>query len=269
MSELKDTQRRGPWSKTEKDFIAAHHDKKSAEEIAAILRRNKDVVADYIHEHFGSAFKETAKSAEYNIQLSPVWKELEQQFTKDELQLFLFHWGRIISQFRDDVYPTEELQVIDTIKLEILMSRSMKNQQKCVQDVLQAENLLQLEVQKGIAADSQVINSLRQQIASLRAAQDVLGKQHNEYLKQKNDILKNMKATRDARIQILESSKENFAGWMRKLISDKELRIKMGRDLEKMRLASLNSLEKFSEYHKYIDGDLDRPILNEHTVKDE
>ena len=33
----------------------------------------------------------------------PYWIELEGQFTSEEFDLFKYHWGRIISQFKDDV----------------------------------------------------------------------------------------------------------------------------------------------------------------------
>jgi hypothetical protein len=45
------------------------------------------------------------------------WREIQKQFDENEQELFLYHWSRIISQFRDDVLPTEELQVIDAIKI--------------------------------------------------------------------------------------------------------------------------------------------------------
>ena len=53
--------------------------------------------------------------AEYDLKNRLYWKDLTQQFSPEELEMILFHWGRMISQFRDDVLPTGELQVLDAI----------------------------------------------------------------------------------------------------------------------------------------------------------
>ena len=39
------------------------------------------------------------------------------------------------SQFKDDVFHTEEMQIIDTIKLEILMNRILKSQRDNQQEI--------------------------------------------------------------------------------------------------------------------------------------
>ena len=70
---------------------------------------------------------EGLEKAQYDLTFRPYWIELQQQFTEDELKLFQYHWARIISQFKDDVIPTEELQVVDLIKLELLMNRALKH----------------------------------------------------------------------------------------------------------------------------------------------
>ena len=117
--------KRGPWSKEEKEYIADNAAKVGFKEIAAVLQRNPASIKKYIRENHANSFTEKAKGAEYDIQKSPVWDDLRKQFSPEELRMFLYHWGRIISQFRDDVYPTEEMQVVDTIKLEILMNRAV------------------------------------------------------------------------------------------------------------------------------------------------
>ena len=260
--------KRGPWSKEEKQFIADNAAKMDSVQIAAVLKRNPDAVSRYIKTHHANSFTEKAKNAEYDIQKSPVWRDLKQQFSPDELEMFLFHWGRIISQFRDDVYPTEEMQVVDTIKLEILMNRAVTQQQKVMRDIEALEVALTHE-RGNIETDSAEINNLERQIGVLRAAQESLNKDYQDMLKEKNKILKEMKATRDARIKHLESNKHNFVTFIRQIVEDGAMRTRLGRDMEKMRLATQVEMQRLSEWHEYEDGEVDQPILTPENMLEE
>jgi hypothetical protein len=260
--------RRGPWSKEDKQYIAEKCATMTAKVIAAHLKRNPDVVEKYIQTHHASSFTETAKNAEYDIKKSPVWRDLEKQFSKEELNMFLFHWGRIISQFKDDVYPTEEMQVIDTIKLEILMNRCLSQQQKCMDDIKNVEQRLDYE-RSQTPKDATEIGNLERQIAVLRSAQESLNTDFKDMLNRKNTILKEMKATRDARIKHLESNRHNFLSIMRKIVEDKPFRTRLGIDMEKMRIATEVEYKKLSEYHQYNDGTIDQPLLTPENILDD
>jgi hypothetical protein len=67
--------------------------------------------------------------------------------------MFLYHWGRIISQFKDDVLPTEELQIIDTIKLDILMNRILRTQYET------NKTISELELKMVQTADLNLLNN--------------------------------------------------------------------------------------------------------------
>ena len=260
--------KRGPWSASEKQYIAEKCATTTAGEIAAHLKRNAEAVSKYILENHASSFTESARNAEYDVKKSPVWKDLERQFTKEELNMFLYHWGRIISQFRDDVYPTEEMQVIDTIKLEILMNRCLTQQQKSMDSIRNLEMLLLTEREKEDRNLAEIGN-LERQIGILRAAQESLNSDFKDMLNRKNGILKEMKATRDARIKHLESNKHNFLSIIRRIAEDKEFRTRLGRDMEKMRLATQVEYERLSEYHVYSDGQADQPLLTPENCADD
>ena len=260
--------KRGPWSKEEKQYIAEKCSTMTAQAIATHLMRNAEAVEKYIKEHHASSFTETAKSAEYDIKKSPVWHDLENQFSKEELNMFLFHWGRIISQFRDDVYPTEEMQVVDTIKLEILMNRCLSQQQKCMDDIKIIEQQLMFERGQEEKNMPEIAN-LERQIAVLRAGQESLNSDFKDMLNRKNSILKEMKATRDARIKHLESNKHNFLSIIRRIVEDRAFRTKVGLDMEKMRLAMGVEYKRLSDYHTYIDQTVDQPILTPDNIIEE
>lgn len=260
--------KRGPWSKEEKQYIADNAAKVGHKEIAAVLQRNPVAVKKYIRENHANSFTEKAKGAEYDIQKSPVWSDLKQQFSAEELRMFLYHWGRIISQFRDDVYPTEEMQVVDTIKLEILMNRAVTQQQQVMTTIHELETAL-IVARESAQPDAMEIGNLERQIGVLRAAQESLNKDYQDMLKQKNSILKEMKATRDARIKHLEGNKHNFLTFMRRIVEDHDMRNRLGLEMEKMRLATEVEYERLSEWHKYEDGEIDQPFLTPDNVMED
>ena len=260
--------KRGPWSKREKAFIADNAANMDYREIAASLQRNAKAVAKYIQENHADSFTEKAKTAEYDIRQSPVWNDIAGQFTPDEQRMFLYHWGRIISQFQDDVYPTEEIQIIDTIKLELLMNRAVTQQRTVIQDI-EAMEVLLVHERGQVEIDVAAITNLERQIGVLRAALDSLNKDYKEMLDKKNKILKDMKATRDARIQHLESNKHNFLRFIRRIVEDAAFRRRIGRDMEKMRLAAQVEYERLSDWHQFQDGEVDQPWLTPDNVKDD
>lgn len=258
----------GRWSAEDKQFIAENVDKMDYQKIAKALKRNEDAVKKYIAKNHASAFVEQVRTAEYDIQNSSVWKDLERQFSKDELEMFLFHWGRIVGQFDNNVYPTEELQVIDTIKLELLMNRAMSQQQSILNDIKDLERRILIEKQQD-PPNLVEINNMERQVAIYRAAQDSLNNDFMKMLGEKNKILKDMKATREARIKNLESSKQNFLGFLRSMMENRPLRLKIGREMEKMRLATIAEYERLSEWHQYQDGEVDQPLLTPDNVIEE
>ena len=120
--------KKGRFSKPEIAFIKSNCEHLSYEELGTKLDRDPESVESFVKSKLGkdvSSKRERAVQAEYDLKKRPYWKDLKEQFNPSELEMILFHWGRMIGQFRDDVLPTEELQVLDTIKLEILMNRAL------------------------------------------------------------------------------------------------------------------------------------------------
>ena len=82
-------------------------------------------------------------------------------------------------------------------------------------------------------------------------------------------MLAALKGTREQRIKRIEDSKETIVGWMRNLLLHPEERMKIGIDMEKMRLAADAECERLSEWHKYEDETLDQPFMTPETVLSE
>jgi len=263
--------KKGRFTKTEQEFIKNNHRELSNLEIATRLDRDPISIQSYVKEKIGnSTLDDREIEALHDLQSRPFWKDLQKQFSEEELQSLLYHWSRIITQFRDDVLPTEELQIIDAIKLEILMNRALIGQQTNMSGIREYEEQVTIEKSKDLEVqDKDHIYNLERQVAVCRAAQDSLTREYKDLQTKKASMLKDLKATREQRIKRLEDSKQTFIGWVRNLMSNPEARRQMGNDMEKMRLAMEVEKERLSEYHQYEDGNIDQPFLTPDTVKDD
>ena len=240
-------------------------------DIATHLDRDPASVESYVKDKIGNTTLDDREiEALHDLQNRPFWNDLDKQFSEEELQSLLYHWGRIITQFRDDVLPTEELQIIDAIKLEILMNRALIGQQDNMRSIDQFQDAVTVEKNKDLELqDKDYIYNLERQIAVCRAAQDSLTRDYKDLQTKKAAMLKDLKATREQRIKRLEDSKQTFIGWVRNLMSNPDTRREMGIEMEKMRLAMKQEEKRLSEYHQYEDGGIDQPFLTPDTVKDD
>jgi hypothetical protein len=76
-----------------------------------------------------------------------------------------------------------------------------------------------------------------------------------------------LKATREQRIEKLESDRQTLTSLVNKILRDPDFYEQEGKALERMRLAMEQEKERLSDYHKYDDGTLDQPFLTPETVK--
>lgn len=258
--------KKGRISKDEERFISNNIDSLTVHDIAKKLDRDVESVDSFIKRKFKRGLTSEEEAA-YELEDRPYWTELQSQFTTEELELFKYHWSRIISQFKDDVFPTEELQVVDVIKLEILMNRCLKsnkdniNEMSVIEKIIRDERALDKDQR-----DQDYIMNMERQMAALRASQESLNRDYRELQSKKASMLREMKGTREQRIKRLEDSKQSFTSWVANLIQNPEVMKKYGIEMEKMRLAMIKEQERLSAFHKYEDGQVDQPFLTPDTI---
>ena len=258
----------GRFSNEEMEFIEANAEVLSVEEIASQLDRDPDSVRKWIEKKIGFSAKQKKEAAVANeLKSKPYYRELKHQFTDEELEMFEFHFKKMWSQFKDDVFHTEEMQIIDTIKLEILMNRILRSQQENQTEISTYERLVQTEKQVDRdQRDIDYIMQLERQIAVLRASQETLSKDYKDLQARKATMLKDLKGTREQRIKAIEDSKQTFGSLVKQIATDSDFRTKIGLEMEKMRLAADKEKERLSEYHEYEDGTVDQPFLTPETL---
>lgn len=258
--------KKGRISKEEERIIARLVNSVTVEDIAKQLDRDVESIDNFVKRKFKLGLT-NEEAAAFSLESRPYWTELTSQFTGDELELFKYHWSRIIAQFKDDVFPTEELQVVDVIKLEILMNRCLKSNKDNLNEMNLIDNMIRDERSKDKdQQDRDYLMNLERQVASLRASQESLNRDYRELQTKKASILREMKGTREQRIKRLEDSKQSFTSWVAMLMQDPDTLKRYGIEMEKMRLAMMKEKERLGAFHKYEDGQVDQPFLTPDTV---
>jgi hypothetical protein len=257
--------KKGRISKQEEQYIQDNLSLMSHVDIAEKLDRDPYSIQQFIKRKFKIGLSGEEEAA-YQLEDRPYWTNIKEQFTEAELELFRYHWSRIISQFKDDVIPTEEVQVVDLIKLDLLMNRSLSSSKDNLEQVRALEVLIAEERNRAEDQDRDQLFNMERQAASLKASTEALGRDYRDLQDKKNKMLKEMKATREQRVKRLEDSNQSFTGWLSFLISNPETMMDYGLEMEKMRLAMEKEKVRLGSFHKYDDGDVDRPFLNHETV---
>jgi hypothetical protein len=262
--------KKGRFAIEEMQFIEANAEILSPSEIANKLNRDVESVHKWIAEKIGFSTKQKKEAEVANeLKTKPYYKELHSQFSAEELEMFEFHFKKMWSQFKDDVVHTEEMQIIDTIKLEILMNRILCSQQNNQREIEATEGLAREEKSRDKdQRDMDLIINLERQVAMLRASQETLSKDYKDLQARKATMLKDLKGTREQRIKAIEDSKQTFASLVKKIATDPQYRTKIGIEMEKMRLAMEKEKERLSEYTQYDDGQIDQPFLTSETIKE-
>ena len=262
----------GRLSKDEWAFIEFNADKKSADQIAKELGRAIEPIQKHL-QRLGKGRdlrKNLQTQAESDLKKRPYWRELQAQFSEPELEILLYHWKEIVSQFRKDILATEELQIIDVIRLEVLMNRALREQQYSMTKIGEFEEMIEFEKRKATEdQDRECVFGLERQIATLRAAKESLSREYKDLQTKKSAMYRDLKGTREQRIAKLEDNKETFSGLIQKLLRDPDFVEEQNLYMEKMRLSVIQEGERLSDYHQYEDGTVDQPFLTPETILDE
>jgi len=267
--------RKGRLDLTEQQYIKDNIKSMHFETIASILDRDPKSVKLWIQQNLGFTASDKKEVEAYNeLKDKAYWRELEGQFNEDELEMFVFHWKKMWSQFKDDVFHTEEIQIVDTIKLEILMNRCLKAQNENIKQVAELEQIKNEESKKIPFLEQRdkeeafrELANIDRQIAVLIASRAELSRDFKDLQTKKSSMIKDLKGTREQRIKAIEDSKQTFAALIKKIILDPDFRHDTGIEMEKMRLAMDKERERLSAAHTYEDNITDQPFLTPETVE--
>ena len=264
------SRKRGKLSNGEMDYIRQNCFDLSLEEIADNIERTVETVRKFIDKENLKARNMT--DDEYmltHLRDRYYYAELGKQFSDGEIIFFEHQWIDYFKQFSEDVTHTEEMQILEVIRTEILINRGMEDRQEVMENITRLNQLIDDEMDKPTdMQDTQAIASFQTQLGALMASKSAYINEHEKLLTKKERLLKDLKGTREQRKRRSEDAKTNFSSWLRQL-DDEEFRKREEESMEINRLAANKALEKLADYHTFEDGLVDQPFLNSDTVKDD
>ena len=264
------TRKRGKLSKGEMNYIRQNCFDISVEEIARHLNRTSAPIQKFIDKENLKARNMTDdEHLLVHLRGRYYYNELQKQMSGPEIIFFEHQWIDYFKQFGEDVTHTEEMQILEVIRTEVLINRGMEDRQEVMTNIARLNQLIDDEINKPAQMqDTQAIASFQTQLGAAYASKSAYINEHEKLLTQKEQLLKDLKGTREQRKRNTEDAKTNFSAWLKQL-DDIEVRKREGIDMEIHRMAADKAIEDLSDYHKYEDGTVDQPFLNADTVKDE
>ena len=256
------------FSVDEVDYIIKNKDKLSCKEMGAHLGRRPAAVQDYIVQNLGVARMEQLKiDTKAHLKTRPFYGDLQKQFDRDELKTFEEQYAKMYAQFKDDVFHTEEMQILDIIKISIMCDRILIGQGTIRRQMEQVQYAILTEKQKPQGEwNIELLSLLERQLATMYGSMKNMSDEYQSLMKQKSDLLKAIKGTRDQRVKHIEDSKQTFTALMTRLTENSEFRRQVGLDMEKYRLAAKAEYDRLGTAIRFEDGVVDRPLLNSDTV---
>ena len=142
-------------------------------------------------------------------------------------------------------------------------------EEKVITTISRLELQLTREEQRDIdEQDTGLMLNIETQLNAAMASQNARTTEHMKLQEKKDGKFKDLKATRDQRFKQLEDSRTSFFDLM-KTLDEHASRIKEGRHMELMKMATDRIVEDLSEYTEFEDGTVDQPFLNHETIKEE
>lgn len=261
MKKTSKNRKTGPFTEGEMEFLRLNKDAMSPSVLAEKLGRNVDTILKYIEQLDSTG----TKADILNLKKRADWKMIQSQLTSTECELFEWHWNNIVKQFKNEIFHTEGIQLVNAIKHEILANRMLSDQRKIILMIEELEKELNQEYRSG-EPDKIRVGDIEKQIAMLSATQEANNREFRENSKKLSEILQALRATRAQRTEKLDASSKSFSAWMKRILDDPILKKEAGEYCEKMRLAKENEFRRLGSVHKFANGELDRCLLNESTL---
>jgi hypothetical protein len=254
----------------EKTFIEQYLETKTDEWLSKELNRSTHQISKYRKEYLAKqalSIKDDNDGQTYKYQLQgrAYWPELQKQFTADELLLFSDYFTRFVEQFSGDLLYTEESQLCDCIKIELLINRNLKDQAETIKQ----QERLQKQIEHELALpviNPERIAALEEQLLGARTASAARTTEHVKLQQEKNRLLESLKAKREQRIRAVIDEKINIFTLFRQF-ADIKNRQKEARQAGLFKLATEKENLRLSQPFKYENNETDIPILSCDTLE--
>ncbi len=245
----------------EQAFIKANIGSMTIEEISKNLMRRPSVIQDFLNNKTrdGIQVNETLEI----LRQSHEFLLLKDQLTEQELRIFEKKYSEWVAQFQGDILFSEQNQIFNAIKQDILMSNLMKQRKSAEETLISLDE----DINKVRSADIEAelkddkIMKLRKEKVSLHTIYSAIINQYQEQNKLYNTMLKDLKASRSSRETTQEKKKNDIMSLMDKMADDSQ-RIQIGEEAELEKLAAEAEEEKYREPTEFLDGTQAIPFIS-------
>jgi hypothetical protein len=195
------------------------------------------------------------------------WEQLKQQLTDEEIIYFSDQYSKHIEQFERTapVLHTEKMQVMHLVRSEILLNRCLVRQKdyhiKIEEKKIEIDRLAKENPVKNAAE----IRSLEQLINTFNASFSSFNDEAKVLMDKISGLRKELKATREQRTKNMKDANTNFSAFILAL-EEETLREREGIKMNIFRAAMEKERARLLNYHKYMDGDIDFPIMSPEYV---
>ena len=262
---------RGPLSDEVKRWIVEKASELTVEEIADQLGVRVGRVTDVL-DAANTIIQDKNFKWRDRLRRSQVWKHIKEEFTTQELAYFTDKYVVLMEQFKEDVLPTEEQQVIGLIRVEIMQHRNMSSRmqlgnanariQGMIDDLLRNVNGNMAALEED---DRDRIIELQNQQTTLENSQNLKTKEFLELGKEHSSLTEKLKASRAQRINSASTDKLTWPELIKQLM-DRDIQDTESRKFELQRIAKEKELERLTKPHKFMDGKVDLPILYSESI---
>lgn len=265
----------GRLKKEEENYIVAHAGKLVPQEIADNLGRSIRQILNVLSRIDARQTKvPKPKTTEILVGLkdSAIWKTLKEEFDPTELTYFEEQYVQLMNQFKqEEVLYTEENQIFQLIKIDIMKHRNAIRQKECGRKIDQMEKLESRIIasegyQKFDKKTMGEIELVKQQLANFYAQQKGFSDEYIKLEEKHQKLMSSLKGTRDQRVDQIQSGKVDFLSVIRDLGNEKKL-IQEEKNIQLMRNAVENERVRLSEFYQFGDGEFSQPLLNADTVQ--
>ncbi len=169
-------------------------------------------------------------------------------------------------QFKEDLLPTEELQLKEVLITDILILRSLVERRGAVKEIEgYVKQISEIYALPPADRDAMRLEWLLNQKMALEAAQKVSTGEQIKLGERMKHLMNDLKATRNQRLKRVEDGKTSWSGLLRYFEEEKN-RVKEGLEAEIQKKAMEFEFERMSEPHSYIDNSVDLPFLSEESL---
>ncbi len=227
----------GTLSNEERKFILDNMDNLEIDVIAKQLNRSPLVIEKVIRGQMALPISEN-NTTRWHLRKSLHWKHLKDAFTERELNTIEDQYVKYVEQFKGDIIATEEVQILNLIKVEILMERNLtgkmligeniKRYKQMVESLLTRFNHNFADMEE---ADRATIMELEDKISACLQAEASRTTEYVDLLKQHNALTEKVMGSRDQRVREILSTKVSFTGLVKQLM-DRDKQEKDSRFLE-------------------------------------